>query len=748
MLPPKHPRPVKCYLKCRYKCTDTFEETDRIQICEFYWRISNFTLQKQYLLSKIIPIPIKRIKVGIPENKHRKFNYGYHFEKDGVQHRVCKDFFLKTLCISNGPVNEALKHKDQHGNYIGQDKRGCQTPINKISPEAEQRIVEHINSFPRLESHYCRKKSRRQYLDCKLSIAKMYELYKNSLESEGETPCSLFVYKRIFGTKYNLSFFKPKKDLCIICTRYESSGRLENLKEEYDDHIFRKNECQAAKQADKERSINDSTYLVVTADMQSTLQIPVSDVGVLYYTRKLNVQNYTIYTAKPPNDAYCILWNEINGKRGSVEIATAIDWVTQIPSTIKEITIYSDTCAGQNRNQFIAAYLLHLVQRADNNLEVFEQKYLESGHTHMEVDSMHSAIEKEQRHSAVYSMIDWKSIMIRARSKRQRNSAPPYNVHELHHQDMLDVRAINEAFIKNINKDKNGDKVMWLKIKCLRFDRKHPGIIQFRYSHEGPYLELDALSQEDLQIRTRKRNKTTQELNANSDGTNRDVLVTHLKEFTIPRNPIYQWIRDHRLHHKFSDTNADPHNANRGFFFSHIGWLMTVKNEEVIKEGKKIDMSDIENDEIIMFFNRNSTILNLIFCFVIPTLTGILLWKEDWKCAVAWQCFIRFLLVFHGELTVNSLAHIHGYTPYNKKIIPKQNKLVSTITFGEGWHNYHHMFPFDYKAAEFIDMLSFSTSLIKWFEKKGWAYDLKEASPEMVISVVNRLGDGISRTEN
>ncbi|CAB3246930.1 unnamed protein product [Arctia plantaginis] len=76
----------------------------------------------------------------------------------------------------------------------------------------------------------------------------------------------------------------------------------------------------------------------------------------------------------------------------------------------------------------------------------------------MEVDSMHSAIEKEQRHSAVYSMIDWKSIMIRARSKRQRNSAPPYKVHELHCQDMLDVRAINEAFIKNINKDKNGDK--------------------------------------------------------------------------------------------------------------------------------------------------------------------------------------------------------------------------------------------------------------------------------------------------
>uniref|UniRef100_A0A2A4JV26 Fatty acid desaturase domain-containing protein n=1 Tax=Heliothis virescens TaxID=7102 RepID=A0A2A4JV26_HELVI len=207
------------------------------------------------------------------------------------------------------------------------------------------------------------------------------------------------------------------------------------------------------------------------------------------------------------------------------------------------------------------------------------------------------------------------------------------------------------------------------------------------------------------------------------------------------QNSIYEWVRDHRLHHKFSDTDADPHNASRGFFFSHIGWLMMKKNEEVMKQGKKIDMSDIEGDEILMFQEKYNTILKIFFCYILPISLNIFLWNEDWKCAVAWQAFIRYLCVLHAEMTVNSLAHMYGYQPYNKIILPKENKFVSRVTFGEGWHNYHHSFPFDFKAAEFFDQLDWATGLIRWFAKNGWAYDLKEASPEMVNAMTKRLGD-------
>ncbi|KAL4704467.1 hypothetical protein ACJJTC_019566 [Scirpophaga incertulas] len=208
------------------------------------------------------------------------------------------------------------------------------------------------------------------------------------------------------------------------------------------------------------------------------------------------------------------------------------------------------------------------------------------------------------------------------------------------------------------------------------------------------------------------------------------------------QNSLYQWVRDHRVHHKYSDTDADPHNANRGLFFSHIGWLMMKKNEEVMRRGSQMDMSDIENDPVLRFYDRHFGKFKLLFCYILPTILGIWLWDEDWKCAVAWQCFIRFLGMFHSELTVNSLAHAYGYKPYNKDIIPAENRFVATCTLGEGWHNYHHAFPFDYKAAEHFDFLNFGTWFIRFFEKIGWAYDLREATPEMINSMATRLGDG------
>lgn len=70
---------------------------------------------------------------------------------------------------------------------------------------------------------------------------------------------------------------------------------------------------------------------------------------------------------------------------------------------------------------------------------------------------------------------------------------------------------------------------------------------------------------------------------------------------TMLQNDIYEWVRDHRVHHKFTDTDADPHNSRRGFFFSHIGWLMLKKHKDVQVKGKTVDMSDIESDPVVQW---------------------------------------------------------------------------------------------------------------------------------------------------
>ncbi|XP_033123138.1 stearoyl-CoA desaturase 5-like [Anneissia japonica] len=70
------------------------------------------------------------------------------------------------------------------------------------------------------------------------------------------------------------------------------------------------------------------------------------------------------------------------------------------------------------------------------------------------------------------------------------------------------------------------------------------------------------------------------------------------------QNSAYEWSRDHRVHHKFSETDADPHNAKRGFFFSHVGWLMVKKHPDVIKNGQKIDLGDLMIDPIVRYQHK------------------------------------------------------------------------------------------------------------------------------------------------
>lgn len=67
------------------------------------------------------------------------------------------------------------------------------------------------------------------------------------------------------------------------------------------------------------------------------------------------------------------------------------------------------------------------------------------------------------------------------------------------------------------------------------------------------------------------------------------------------QNNIFEWVRDHRVHHKYTDTNADPHNSLRGFFFSHMGWLMLRKHPDIKTKGSRVDMSDLLQDPIVMF---------------------------------------------------------------------------------------------------------------------------------------------------
>ncbi|RZC41216.1 hypothetical protein BDFB_010426 [Asbolus verrucosus] len=166
------------------------------------------------------------------------------------------------------------------------------------------------------------------------------------------------------------------------------------------------------------------------------------------------------------------------------------------------------------------------------------------------------------------------------------------------------------------------------------------------------------------------------------------ILLTIYQTATLQKG-IYDWCRDHRVHHKYSDTDCDPHNASRGFFYSHMGWLMLKKRDSVISKGRSLDLSDLEADPVVI------------------------------------------------------AAHLWGNKPYNKNIKPTENLVVSYMTNGEGFHNYHHNFPWDYKAAELGSYYgNWSTAFIDFMAKIGWAHDLKTTSLKIIERRAQRVGDG------
>lgn len=454
----------------------------------------------------------------------------YYFNKDDRKIRVCELFFRNTLSISNGPINKAFSEVGTSGSFEGQDRRGKHEPVNKTKEIDVEIVKEHIEAFPKMESHYCRKTSSKMYLDSNLSISKMYELYQEKCKNASKTPVSINVYRNIFCTQYNLDFHKPKKDQCLMCNKYnrakaEDASDLAVLQQKYDEHMFLKEQSRKAKEWDKVRANEDNSFNSITIDLQKVLHLPTSNVSLLYYLRKLNVYNATIYEARSPNDGFCYLWSEVDGKKGSDEVGTALYlWIQRLPPTVTEISIFSDTCGGQNRNQFLLCLMLYVVQVT--HLEVIEHKYLESGHTHMEVDSMHSAIENQMRLMPIFSMIDFCNVIRLARSNRKLNkkktAKKPYEPIVMSNSDILDLKDLRNNLMVNRSIDSEGQKLQWLKVKCFRFEKKRPNIVQYRYDFVSDYKELDVLKKETpivfntKNLRKRKHEETESVFDYNS----------------------------------------------------------------------------------------------------------------------------------------------------------------------------------------------------------------------------------------
>ncbi|CAM3713930.1 fatty acid desaturase [Parendozoicomonas haliclonae] len=190
------------------------------------------------------------------------------------------------------------------------------------------------------------------------------------------------------------------------------------------------------------------------------------------------------------------------------------------------------------------------------------------------------------------------------------------------------------------------------------------------------------------------------------------------------QNSVLHWASGHRRHHAFvDDDHKDPYSASRGFWFSHIGWMLRPYDD------KRDDFSgirDLQKDSIVMWQHRNYIPLVLATNFGIPALIGFI--YGDVVASLLLSGVLRLVLSHHCTFFINSLAHIWGRRPYTDRNSARDNDVLAFFTWGEGYHNFHHIFQTDYRNGVRWWQYDPTKWMIFTASKMGLAWDLRKVS--------------------
>jgi stearoyl-CoA desaturase (delta-9 desaturase) len=201
--------------------------------------------------------------------------------------------------------------------------------------------------------------------------------------------------------------------------------------------------------------------------------------------------------------------------------------------------------------------------------------------------------------------------------------------------------------------------------------------------------------------------------------TNRFVEAVILFFSTMSaQGSALRWAFDHRIHHAFVDTDKDPYSIKKGFLYAHCLWLLEAP--------KAIDpkvVPDLISNPLVMFQHKYYPYLMVLTNAIAFFAVGFLL--NDYLGAFILAVWTRMFVLHHFTWFINSLAHTWGEKPFSQEQTAVDNYLLCLLTFGEGYHNYHHTFANDYRNG--IRWYHFDPT--KWtiwtLEKLGLAYGLK-----------------------
>lgn len=187
--------------------------------------------------------------------------------------------------------------------------------------------------------------------------------------------------------------------------------------------------------------------------------------------------------------------------------------------------------------------------------------------------------------------------------------------------------------------------------------------------------------------------------------------------------PLF-WVSVHRNHHKSTDQEADPHNSQLGFWWAHIGWLLSSNTDFKIQPNL---IPDLLEKRWLKWLDQNFLLLQLCAAWLLFIIVFLLTDTYNTIAMMIWAIPLRIIAVLHSTWLTNSAAHLWGYRSFKTPDNSRNCWWVALLTLGEGWHNNHHAFP--YSARHGLHRLELDPSwyLILALHRIGVVWDLKLA---------------------
>jgi stearoyl-CoA desaturase (delta-9 desaturase) len=201
------------------------------------------------------------------------------------------------------------------------------------------------------------------------------------------------------------------------------------------------------------------------------------------------------------------------------------------------------------------------------------------------------------------------------------------------------------------------------------------------------------------------------------------------------QNSALAWAADHRRHHGNTDSDRDPYDARRGFWYSHIGWVVRKSDPTV----PPMPVRDLERDPLVVWQDRHYGLIGVTAGLVLPVLLG-LLWGDAWGGFVLGAA-VRLLLVYHATFSINSFAHRFGSQPYSDRSSARDSLLTALVSMGEGYHNFHHAFPADYRNGVRAHQFDPSKWALRALAAVGVVRTLHRTPPSAIVRARLRMDE-------